>query len=81
MVKKDINMTIQTKLDEFFNSSHAVQIDDGSWYYHYKPVETELSELYQRIAELEQAIMSNCYDAPSTQGKSLMALTTKGGAE
>lgn len=49
-------MTIQKKLDEFFNSSHAVQVDDGSWYYHCKPVETELSELYQRIAELEQAI-------------------------
>ena len=31
----------------------------------------------KRIAELEQAIMSNCYDDPSTSGKRLMALATQ----
>ena len=37
--------------------------------------------LEAKVAELEQAIMSNCYDDHSTSGKRLMALVTKGGAE
>ena len=56
MVKKDIKMTTQTKLDEFFYNSHAVQIEDGTWYYHSEPVENKLSELYKRIAELEEEL-------------------------
>ena len=39
------------------------------------------NKVTKRIAELEQAIMSNCYDDHSTSGKRLMALVTKGGAE
>ena len=37
----------------------------------------EVYELRKRIAELEQAIMSNCYDDSSAAGKRLMALVTK----
>ena len=43
-------------------------------------VEHQIKEyqiLTQRVAELEQAIMSNCYDDPSTSGKRLMALATQ----
>ena len=39
----------------------------------------ELIEAKKRIKELEQAIMSNCYDDPSTSGKRLMTLVTKRG--
>ena len=35
-------------------------------------------ELRARVAELEGAIMSNCYDDPSTSGKRLMALVEQG---
>lgn len=35
---------------------------------------TDGEKLEDRISELEQAIISNCYDDPSTSGKRLMAL-------
>jgi len=37
----------------------------------------DLYELIERVDELEEAIMSNCYDDPSTSGKRLMALALK----
>ena len=34
----------------------------------------EVYELRSRVAELEQAIISNCYDDPSTAGERLMSI-------
>ena len=46
----------QKQLDEFFNNASAVQVEEGTWYYHESSVESELSKLYQ---ELEQLLDEN----------------------
>lgn len=38
----------------------------------------EIAKLKDRINELEQAILSNCYDDPSESGKRLMTLVNYG---
>ncbi len=37
----------------------------------------QLQPLKLRVKELERAILSNCYDDPSTSGKRLMALVSE----
>lgn len=39
--------------------------------------ERTLAKANERVRELEQAIVSNCYDDPSTSGKRLMALVSE----
>tara|TARA_Y100000114_G_scaffold155549_1_gene180016 strand:- start:480 stop:695 length:216 start_codon:yes stop_codon:yes gene_type:complete len=39
--------------------------------------ERTLAKANERVKELEQAIVSNCYDDPSTSGKRLMALVSE----
>ena len=43
---------IQQKLDEFFNTASAVQVEEGTWYFHEYSVEPELRKLYQEIEAL-----------------------------
>lgn len=45
-----------------------------NWHEYAIKLEQTLLEKDERISELEQAIISNCYDDPSTSGKRLMAL-------
>ena len=71
-------MNIQKKLDEFFNDSHAVQVDSGAWYYHHSPVETELSRLYKHTTDLQAELrLKNDYIVELLNGQAIRDLEQK----
>lgn len=46
----------EDKVVEFFNRAEAVQVDEGTWYYHESSVESELKSLYEQLAKANERV-------------------------
>jgi len=46
----------EDKVVEFFNASEAVQVEEGSWYYHESSVEKELLSVYEQLAKANERV-------------------------
>lgn len=46
----------EDKVTEFFNHAEAVQVEEGTWYYHESSVESELKSLHKQLAKANERI-------------------------
>ena len=45
---------VEDKVTEFFNTAEAVQVEEGTWYYHEASVESELKSVYEQLAKANE---------------------------
>jgi hypothetical protein len=46
----------EEKVTEFFNTAEAVQVEEGTWYYHESSVESELKSVYEQLAKANERV-------------------------